>query len=202
MPTLALTNAGLLHAMLAISSLHMSALQGTSTIPSLKHYHIALRRVARGLNSPRRGHPATLAATLLLGFYEVLNADHQKWTSHLLGAKQLIREINFREKSREVKAIKKQRRERYAGYYLGESQRPQRPFADYDEEVDEDFISALTGQKSDDDRHGTIIDEQEKVSSHIHTDRDVEIYENQRDLYWWFCKQDVYQSMMSGNELL
>lgn len=119
----------------------------------------------------------------------------------MLGAKQLMKEINFAEKSKEVKAIKKQRRERHAHSYVGELQWPQRPFAEYDEEVDEDFVSVITGQKLDDDRRGTIVDE-EKTSTHIHTDRDVEIYETQRDLFWWYCKQDVYQSILSGNKLL
>lgn len=74
--------------------------------------------------------------------------------------------------------------------------------ADYDDEVDEDFISGITGQKLDEGQQGSVINEQETEKSHIHTDRDIEIYENQRDLFWWYCKQDVYQSILSGDKLL
>lgn len=109
MPTLALTNSGLLHAILAISSLYMANLTNTSTLQSLKHYHIALRWIAKSLNTLLRGHPATLAGMMLLGFYEVISCNHKSWTSHLLGAKQLIQEINFAEKTKGVKAIKKRR---------------------------------------------------------------------------------------------
>jgi hypothetical protein len=34
------------------------------------------------------------------------------------------------------------------------------------------------------------------------TDRDIEQYENVRDLFWWYCKMDVYQSMLGGTKLL
>lgn len=180
----------------------MANLQETSTLPSLRHYHIALRRIAKSLNSPRRGHPATIAGTMLLGFYEVMSADHQKWTSHLLGAKQLIKEINFAEKTQEIKAIKKERQAQYAHQYGWDPNGLQRPPADYDDDLDENFISIITGQKLDADHRGRVVDEQKKTNNHFHTDRDIEIYENQRDLFWWFCKQDVYQSILSGNKLL
>jgi len=193
MPTLALTNPGLLHAILAISSLHMAKLQQTSTIPSLKHYHIALRRIAKGLNSPRRGHPAILAGTMILGFYEVMQADHQKWTSHLLGAKQLIKEVNFAERTKEIKAMKRRKRAQYTGWD------PQQT-AEL-EEVDEDFIAMITGEKFGEAYGGGILND-EPARHYIHSDRDIEIYENFRDLFWWFCKQDVYQSILSGNKLL
>ena len=32
----------------------------------------------------------------MMGFYEVMTADHSKWTSNLKGASQLLKEINFR----------------------------------------------------------------------------------------------------------
>jgi hypothetical protein len=28
------------------------------------------------------------------------------------------------------------------------------------------------------------------------------MYESQRDLFWWYCKQDAFQSILSGNRLL
>ena len=34
------------------------------------------------------------------------------------------------------------------------------------------------------------------------TGKDVEDFETRRDLFWWFAKQDVYQSIVSSNPLL
>src|SRR5450432_781995 len=104
MPILALNNQALLHAMLAIGSLHIALLQDTPITASLKHYHIAIRQVAKSVSLPmRRGQPATLAATMLLGWYELMSADHQKWSSHLLGARYLLADIDFAGMTRYMK---------------------------------------------------------------------------------------------------
>lgn len=34
------------------------------------------------------------------------------------------------------------------------------------------------------------------------TDKDLENYERLADLYWWFCKMDVYQAFLGGSKLL
>src|SRR5438045_8326384 len=102
-PAMVFHNEGLLHAMLAISSLHIAKLQGSSVYLSYKHYHLAMRRVSRSVRSPtKRRDLATLAATLLLGFYEVMAAEHNKWNSHLLGAKQLVMDIDFEDMTRYI----------------------------------------------------------------------------------------------------
>src|SRR4051812_1726311 len=89
-PMLALKNEALLHAILAIASLHIAKLQRTHVTASLKHYAIALRRIAKIVSIPgRREHPVVLATTLLLCFYECWCADHQKWSGHLLGVRSL-----------------------------------------------------------------------------------------------------------------
>ena len=63
LPTLALRHPPLLHAMLAVASLHIAKLQGDTVVPSLKHYHMALRRVARYVSLPsKRVELGTLAA--------------------------------------------------------------------------------------------------------------------------------------------
>jgi len=102
----------------------------------------------------------------------------------------LIKEINFLQKTKEVKAIKKQKRAQDADYSDGlEAQWPRRSLTEYDDEVDEDLIASITGERANRDRSGGIHDERDTASHHIRTDRDIEIYENQRDLFWWFCKQ-------------
>ena len=34
------------------------------------------------------------------------------------------------------------------------------------------------------------------------TEKDMEKYERFSDLYWWYCKMDVYQSVLGGTKLL
>ena len=110
--------------MLALASLHIAKLQNEPITAALKHYAISLRRVAKCLGSPtRRNEPATLAAAMLLAFFECWTADHQKWSNHLLGARQLVREIDFAGMTRYIKTQKVQKRwEERMRYYQAQQQ--------------------------------------------------------------------------------
>ena len=207
LPMMALSHQVLLHAMLALASLHIAKLQQTSPAPSLKHYHFALRRVAKavGLPSKRQGI-ATLAATLLLGFYEATTAEHNKWNSHLAGARQLVMEIDF---AGTTKQIKEQNAQAKANKYHRAFSGYQDPYTDrrfsddVSLDVDNGIISTLMGWKSHSDQYGRIIDHTvTNPKSPPLTPKDIETYQIQRDLFWWYCKQDVYQSALSGNRLL
>ncbi|CZT43768.1 related to UPC2-regulatory protein involved in control of sterol uptake [Rhynchosporium secalis] len=209
-PTLALNNSALLHAMLAIASLHISKLQGGPITASYKHYALSLRRIAKSVSLPtRRGHPATLAAALLLAFYECWAADHQKWSNHLLGAKQLVKEIDFAGMTRQIerKKAQKQREVLERNHYAHEHGLDY-DFDDQDQlqapdEIDEGIIGTLMGRKISYDEYGHIIDDGRNFGSwgKEYTVRDLEIYETQRDLFWWYCKQDTYQSILGGGKL-
>ncbi|KAI0888823.1 uncharacterized protein GGS22DRAFT_152449 [Annulohypoxylon maeteangense] len=209
-PILALTHPALLHAILAIASLQIAKLQSVPPTASLKHYHLALRRIARNVGRPnRRAQPANLAATLVLSFYEVWNSDHDKWSRHLLGARLLFREIPFAEMTRNMMAIKLQMR-------LQEMQ--QSPidafgmFPTYEENgplhkdwdlIDVPLLSAITGRDISYDELGMVPEErsQYRRSRTQHTERDMEKYQQMSDLYWWYCKMDVYQSILGGTQL-
>ncbi len=188
--------------MLAIASLHIAKLQNGPITASFKHYALSLRRVAKSVSLPtRRGHPATLAAALLLAFYECWSADHQKWTNHLLGARQLVREIGFAEMTRYIKRrTAEDRRQKNQRGRHGEEIR----FPPHVDEVDETLIGILMGNKVRYDQFGHIMDDDvlEHDQYKEYTKRDLEIYETQRDLFWWYCKQDTYQSILGGGRLL
>ena len=198
--------------MLALASLHIAKLQNGPITASLKHYAIGLRRVAKSLNSPtRRGQPATLAASMLLAFYECCCADHQKWSNHLLGAKQLVREIDFSGMTRYIKTAKAEQRkaererkvqaqQQGAGGYFEDRIHYQTSV----EDVDENIVGMLMGKKLRYDQFGRVMDDdaQDHGSSRTYSSRELEIYETQRDLFWWYCKQDVYQSILGGGRLL
>ena len=198
--------------MLALASLHIAKLQNGPITASLKHYAISLRRIAKSLGSPsRRGQPATLAASMLLAFYECWCADHQKWSNHLLGAKQLVREIDFAGMTKYIKSAKaQQRREEQerkvqaqqqgiGGFY--EDRTRYQPIV---EDIDENIVGMLMGKKLRYDQYGRIMDEDapDDGSCRTYTQRELDTYETQRDLFWWYCKQDVYQSILGGGRLL
>ncbi|KAI4204822.1 MAG: hypothetical protein LQ350_000888 [Teloschistes chrysophthalmus] len=213
LPMMALSNQGLLHAQLALASLHIAKLQQTPPTPSLKHYHYALRRVAKAVGHPtKRREIATLAATLLLGFYEVTTAEHNKWNSHLAGARELILEIDFAGMTKRINAYKAETKATAKGYMYDYRQvqydRGQRRMSfdilRTDKDVDETLINIMTGYKTKFDEYGRVIDPSEPTSHYLNplTPKEVENFEIQCDLYWWYAKQDMYQSLISGNRLL
>jgi hypothetical protein len=107
LPLKALSNQGLLHAMLALASLQIAKLQGASLTPSYKHYAYSLKRLSRNLGHPKkRLSVSTLATSMLLAYYEVWTAEHVKWSTHLVGAAQLLTELDFRSLTREARRLK------------------------------------------------------------------------------------------------
>lgn len=211
LPLMALDHPALLQAILAVSSLHIAYLQGVPTTVSLKHYHYALKRIGRAVGLPlRRKEIGTLAATELLAYYEVISADHSKWNSHVAGAAQLIKETDFAGITRDLRAqrrrVSEQRRQMGWStplYYpaFGSDGTEDDPFAEKEGSVDETFIGSLLGRAVSYDQFGS-------VEGYTHSRRkrftckDIENFRIQCDLYWWFTKQDVFHSLISGDKLL
>ncbi|KAI1186247.1 hypothetical protein F5B17DRAFT_370450 [Nemania serpens] len=206
-PIMSFSHPALLQAMLALSSLQIAKLQKVPPTASLKHYHLALRRIAKNVTRPaRRTQTANLAATLILAFYEVWNSDHDKWCRHLLGARWIIKEIPLSEMTRAIMAIKMQKRHAEMeqsqfgtfGDYLS-TEDPDFLYRDWDL-MDVSLLSTLMGHEVSYDDLGML---PEALSSHprpkyIYTNKDMERYEQLSDLFWWYCKMDVYQSILGG----
>lgn len=201
-PMLALRNEALLHAMLALASLHIAKLQNTHVTASLKHYAIALRRIAKSVSIPgRREQPAILAATMLLSFYECFCSDHQKWSNHLLGTRTLVRDIDFTGMTLHLKIMRAKLRSEDRANYREEQIRTGATYIEDKrrlpaslEDVDENIVGVLMGRRLRYDEYGHIIDDvRENTENRIYSPKDVETYEMQRDLVWWYYKQDVYQ---------
>lgn len=201
---MAFNHPALMQAMLALGSLQMSKLQGTPPTGAMKHYHLCLRRIAKNYQSThRRTQPATLAATLLLGFYEVWNSDHDKWCKHMWGARAILRDIPLGRMTRDVLAYRRREREQA----LRSHQCSEHCFAAHGDlsmdsgEVDTDLIFQLSGQRIDyGGGRGHVVGDEPRPSRL--TERDIETYEQLRDLYWWYCKMDVYQSFLGGTRPL
>ena len=214
LPMLALHDQGLMHAMLALASLHIAKLQQTSPTPSLRHYHYALRRVAKALGHPKkRNEPATLAATLLLGYYEVTTAEHNKWNSHLSGARELVMEIPFDKLSKKIEAFRQKKeqeenlrrsRSNHGNDYHFSHRTSHDIMTLNDRRLDRDLISNIMGWDVRNDETGEIIVDEGAVPQPERqlSQKELDEYEVQLDLFWWYAKQDVYQSIISGNGLL
>lgn len=203
---MAFNHPALMQAMLALGSLQMAKLQGHPPTAAMKHYHLSLRRIAKNYQSPtRRIQPATLAATLLLGFYEVWNSDHDKWCKHMWGARAILKELPLRQMTRDILTLKRRQREQARrNHQCDELCFDSRHHEQKDDwpEPDTEFIESLTGLKVD---YGggegyVVVGGEERVRRL--TERDVEKYEQIRDLYWWYCKMDIYQSFLGGTRPL
>lgn len=210
LPMKALSNQALLHAMLAIASLHISTLQKTPPTASLKHYHFALRRLTKTLSIPsKRTDIGTIAATLILGHYESTTAEHSKWNQHLAGARQLLMEVDFKGLTKQIKQdqARKRRQTQPGPWYLGDSMVeyhsfPQGPELPKEEEINEAIVSQLMGWRIKYDEYGGIVNDYADTNRPPITEKDIEMYRIHCDLFWWYAKQDVYQSVVSGNPLL
>ncbi|KAK0878413.1 hypothetical protein LTR87_007817 [Friedmanniomyces endolithicus] len=203
MPLAALRNQGLLHAMLALASLHIARLTGASVTPSMQHYAWALKRIHHSVGyKKKRLNVTTIAATMLLGFYEIMTADHMKWNMHLAGAKQLFVETDFVGMMQQFRQMRTDAavKDRMGG------RRPSVPHCHVSAEdrlrqipeVDERTISNIVGKEVRYGHHGQVVTPQYSIPQEL----DLGKFEVLKDLYWWYCKQDAYQSIISGNQLL
>jgi len=207
LPMKALHHQGLLHAMLAMSSLHIARIEGASATPSMQHYAWALKYIHKCVASPnkkKRLAVTTIAASMLLGFYEIFTADHMKWNTHLMGAKQLFVETDFATMTRQYRRLKQEKMamEQMFGHssdfslQLGGLCREDG--LDQVIDVDDAVISRLSGREVRYDQQGHVEDPQTRIPQKL----DIKRFEILKDLYWWYCRQDAYQSIVSGNPLL
>ncbi|KAI9658461.1 MAG: hypothetical protein M1831_003899 [Alyxoria varia] len=177
MPMMALHDQGLLHAMLALASLQIARHQGASETPSVKHYSWSLRRVHRSLaQDNQRTRITALAATLLLGFYEVMTSDTPKWCTHVCGASQLIVENNFFQEEEQISKSKVLVEPNLAEIMAGHKQ-PQQ--------------SSNRNQWTGSHQHGA--DQASRDDPEFHAFQ---------DLFWWYAKMDVTHALVSGDDLL
>jgi hypothetical protein len=207
-PILSLSHPPLLHAILALSSLHISKLTKGPNQPSLLHYHIALRRLGKAIASDRhRGHVATLAATLMLAYYETMAAEHDKWSSHIHGAKQLLKEVDFDRVTKRVEMLDEE--EANFGQNGGDAQyaaqgRPsllamrkmRRQLISDD--VDDSLKAYLMGTKN---RRGSA-QKSKNNAERPFSKKELEHLRLQADMFWWYAKMDCYQSLLSGCPLV
>lgn len=214
LPMMALHHQGLLHAMLAVGSLHIARLQGASLTPSLKHYAYSLKRVVKCVGHPKKRHEIpTIAAALLLGYHETMTGDHVKWNSHLVGAKQLFVEIDFASMTNGLTALESQK-----AFHLGymktehgyatleadqwDSELFAGSFIDDVPDLDQELLSTLLGFEYKMKVTGEILGEGSTERRRGRARVKQNDHEVLQDLFWWFCYQDMLRSMIGGDRLL
>jgi hypothetical protein len=212
LPMKALSNQGLLHAMLALASLQIAKLQGASLTPSYKHYAYSLKRLSRDLGHPKkRLSIPTLATSMLLAYYEVWTAEHVKWSTHLVGAAQLLAELDFRSLTREARRLKAAQaaEDRQFPYQNPEMLIDQKSFNQRLEEralmPSESLVSTIVGKKVSYDDFGIVLEEngaRNEKKTNLPERVDLQSFETFQDLYWWYIRHDAFQSLVSGNPLM
>ena len=139
---------------------------------------------------------------MLLGFYEIVTADHKQWNLHLTGSKQLFLETDFVAMTQQFRRMKMDRaaRQQFGPLHPNTSayEQAQDETLDQIPDVDEHMISQLVGREVRYEEHGHVM----TPGLHTSPELDLSNFEILRDLYWWYLKQDVYGSIVSGNPLL
>ncbi|KAI6785114.1 UPC2-regulatory involved in control of sterol uptake [Emericellopsis cladophorae] len=180
-----------------MASLQIAKLQGCPPTAAHRHYHLALRRVAKNVTlDHKRRQPATLAAILLLAYFEVWSSEHTKWTSHLYGARMIFTEIPLLAMARRCLPLKRQQhlQQRRMMNWLNTDLE-----ADFD--LDYDLLTTITGARITASHYNLDPELVVPDKGAPPTARDIESFETLADLYWWYCKMDVYQCMLSGTKL-
>ncbi|KAF3906379.1 hypothetical protein ABW20_dc0104542 [Dactylellina cionopaga] len=214
-PTMSLSSPLLLHALLAVASLHIAKLSDEPITSSYVHYHFSLRRLRKAISDDKeRASVATLAGTLLLGYYETMAADVRKWSSHLQGAKNLLKEIDFDNLNRRMEILEdeeftqQQQQQSANPAFEGMAsirnrkmhQKSGKAGSDRPSPIDDPIRRYILGSR---ERRKMSQVEKVRVNNAKASDaRDQEIAIMQSDLFWFFAKQDAYQSLLSGEGLV
>lgn len=165
----------------------------------MKQYHLSIRRLAKNVSTPAaRTRVSTLAATLLLGYFEVYQSEHASWCNHLFGASILLGEMPIAAMTRRCLAAKRFKYPENAPAPTGSRQKVPRHIDDLDYEL----LWLLTGSQVTPEQYGLRDDEPIDESVLAITEQDIASFETLRDLLWWYNKLDLYQSFLGGSKLL
>ncbi|KAF3942180.1 hypothetical protein ABW19_dt0209021 [Dactylella cylindrospora] len=209
-PTMSLSSPLLLHALLAVASLHIAKLSDEPITSSYVHYHFSLRRLRKAISDDKeRASVATLAGTLLLAYYETMAADVRKWSSHLQGAKNLLKEIDFDNLNRRMEILEDEEltQESKTSAFDGIASIRNRKLhqkgkvgLENPTTNDDPIRRYILGSRER--RKMSQVEKARVTNARVSTLRDQEIAIVQSDLFWFFAKQDAYQALLSGEGLV
>jgi len=137
-----------------------------------------------------------------------MTAEHVKWSTHLVGATQLISELDYPSLSREARRLKAVQNAEERNMLSPRKLSPNVGDKNNKEDTlapDEDVISSIVGKKVSYDEFGSvveIIDDQQQKPQRDAPKLDLRTFETLQDLYWYHSRHDAFQSMVSGNPLV
>lgn len=123
----------------------------------------------------------------------------------------LLKEIDFVGITKYIKSLKmKQRQEEEAQNFPGMQQtfggfhEDDNMYQRANEDVDENIVGMLMGKRVQYDQYGQILDDDagDVPGRKTYTEKQLQDYDIQRDLFWWYCKMDAYHSILGGGRLL
>ena len=132
-----------------------------------------------------------------------MTAEHVKWGTHLVGCAQLISELDFARLTQDARRLRASNlrmddnlfdgmpvyRNKSGRESLEESLRP-----------DENIVSTIVGKKISYDDYGRVFETDGRKGREDGID--LPMFETLQDLYWFYARQDAFQSMISGNPLM
>lgn len=71
--------------------------------------------------------------------------------------------------------------------------------------LDENLVSAIIGKQVSYDDFGMVIEDngtRQDAKTALPENFDMRSFETLQDLYWWYCRHDMWQSCVSGNPLM
>lgn len=174
-----------------------------------KQYSVAIRRLRRNASSTMRiAQPATLAAALLLAYFDVWRADHKEWCRHIFGARTIVNILGLKEMSRRclsAKLIRQRQKEAATGVSVESflpTGTPNVEQAGAGQYIDFRLLRTISGLPITPEEYGVGLQQVPHESVYFVSEKEIQTYETFRDLFWWYCKMDVYQSILGATRLL
>lgn len=141
----------------------------------------------------------------------VMSAEHVKWGTHLVGSAQLIAELDFPSLTQEARRLKAAKTARESNFpyqnpnMLIDQKQLDQSLRDSVMMPDEKLISTILGQTVSYEDHGKVIEDVDMNQDRrrrFHGKLDLPTFGTLEDLYWFYLRQDAFQSMVSGNRLM
>lgn len=70
---------------------------------------------------------------------------------------------------------------------------------------DENLVSTIIGKQVSYDDFGMVVEDngaRQDAKTNLPGNFDMRSFETFQDLYWWYCRHDMWQSCVSGNPLM
>ena len=141
----------------------------------------------------------------------VMSAEHVKWGTHLVGSAQLVAELDFPSLTQEARRMRAAKTARESNFpyqnpnMLIDQKQLDQSLKDGIMMPDEKIISIIVGQTVSYDDYGKVfedVDMNQDKKRGFQGKLDARTFGTLEDLYWFYLRQDAFQSMVSGNPLM